>query len=91
MFGFTEEILSGERLAFFKSAGVRNFILFGRNLARLKENIEIIKNEFENPLIAIDQEGGIVRRIKDTDDFFFGNMNAAMSNSASFPLSFSAW
>ena len=84
MFGFTEEILSGERLAFFKSAGVRNFILFGRNLARLKENIEIIKNEFENPLIAIDQEGGIVRRIKDTDDFFFGNMNAAMSNSASF-------
>ncbi len=84
MFGFTEEVLSGERLAFFKSAGAKNFILFGRNLARLKENIKIIKNEFENPLIAIDQEGGIVRRIKDTDEFFFGNMNAAMSNSSSF-------
>ncbi len=84
MFGFTEEVLSGERLAFFKSASVKNFILFGRNLARLKENIETIKNEFENPLIAIDQEGGIVKRIKDTDEFFFGNMNAAMSNSASF-------
>ncbi len=84
MFGFTEKILSGERLKFFKSVGAKNFILFGRNLANLNKNIEIIKNEFEDPLIAIDQEGGIVRRITETDDFFFGNMNAAMSSSASY-------
>ncbi len=81
MFGFTEEILQGERLGFFKKSGVRNFILFRRNLKYLKENIKIIKNEFESPIIAIDQEGGIVRRLSQTDDFFFGNMNAAMSNS----------
>jgi len=84
MFGFTEEVISKERLAFFKSAGVNSFVLFRKNIAQIKENIKILKNEFENPLIAVDQEGGIVRRFPQTDAFFFGNMNAAMSGSADY-------
>ena len=84
MFGFTEEVISKERLKFFKSSGVNSFILFRKNIARIKENIKILKNEFEDPLIAVDQEGGIVRRFPQTDAFFFGNMNAAMSGSANY-------
>jgi len=80
MFGFTEKVISKERLEFFKKAHVSNFILFRENIEKIKENIEILRNEFDNPLIAVDQEGGIVRRFKESDSFFFGNMNASMSN-----------
>ncbi len=80
MFGFDTPVLEGEHLEFFRRIKAKNFILFKKNLTRLEENIEIIKNEFRNPIIAIDQEGGIVRRLKETESFMFGNMNAAMSD-----------
>ncbi|BAL80427.1 glycoside hydrolase family 3 N-terminal domain-containing protein [Caldisericum exile] len=79
LFGFEESVISLERLKFFKSVGAKNFILFKRNIERLEENIDILKNEFDNPIISVDGEGGIVRRISEFDDFMFSNMNIGSS------------
>jgi len=84
MFGFEESVLSLERLKFFKSVGAKNFILFRRNIEHLKENIDILRNEFENPIIAVDCEGGNVRRFKETEEFMFSNMNIGSSFNAGY-------
>ncbi|MGC9101130.1 MAG: glycoside hydrolase family 3 N-terminal domain-containing protein [Caldisericum sp.] len=79
LFGFEEPVISVERLKFFKKIGAKYFILFKRNIEHLKENIDILKNEFDNPIISVDGEGGIVRRISEFDDFMFSNMNLGSS------------
>lgn len=79
MFGFEENVIGRERLEFFKKIKAKNFILFRRNLENVQENIDILKNEFEDPLIAIDCEGGNVRRLKETEEFMFSNMNIGSS------------
>lgn len=79
LFGFEEPVISLERLKFFKAIKAKNFILFKRNLEKLNENVEILRNEFDDPLISIDGEGGIVRRISEFDEFMFSNMNIGSS------------
>ncbi|HHU55201.1 MAG TPA: beta-N-acetylhexosaminidase [Acholeplasmataceae bacterium] len=67
---------------------VGNIILFARNIKNIKQlselnrtlHEEIIKNTGLMPLIAIDQEGGIVTRIMSGATFCPGNMTLAATN-----------
>jgi len=86
--GFDGPILTDEIRTMIKDYKFGNFILFSRNIVDLKQLVtltrdihnEVIKSVGIMPFIAIDQEGGMVTRIKDKNTIYPGSMTLAATN-----------
>ena len=88
LIGIKGYILSEEMKSMIKEYKFGNFILFAYNIKDLNqlENLtrdihnEVIKSLGIIPFIAIDQEGGIILRIKDKHTYYPGSMTLASTN-----------
>ena len=88
LIGIKGYILSEEMKSMIKEYKFGNFILFSYNIRDLNQlekltrdiHNEVIKSLGIIPFIAIDQEGGIVLRIKDKHTYYPGSMTLASTN-----------
>ncbi|OUM63687.1 glycoside hydrolase family 3 protein [Piromyces sp. E2] len=86
--GFDGPILTDEIRTLIQDYKFGNFILFSRNIVNLEQLItlnrdihqEVIKSVGVMPFIAIDQEGGMVIRIKNKETSYPGSMTLAATN-----------
>ena len=75
MIGLPGTDLDKETLSFIKNFGISKFILFSRNASEGSNSFKRLCNDLKNacmdeglcPILAIDQEGGPVRRLKPPD------------------------
>ena len=88
LIGIKGYILSEEMKNMIKEYKFGNFILFSYNIRDLNQlekltrdiHNEVIKSLGIIPFIAIDQEGGLVTRIKDKNTYYPGSMTLASTN-----------
>ncbi|ORX59230.1 glycoside hydrolase family 3 protein [Piromyces finnis] len=86
--GFDGPVLTDETRSLIQKYKFGNFILFSRNIVNLEQLVrltrdihdEVIKSVGVMPFIAIDQEGGMVIRIKNKETCYPGSMTLAATD-----------